>query len=198
MQLFAQLNKTLVTFDACRARSEFAEVSLHLLRVGDQVEHGVCHRASVAIAFEEATPLWIERKDFEVVLHLAVGFFEHPLENTRKRQDGRPHVKAKTLRVMDRGFPTQPIVLVEQGHVVPARSQHARAGQASESPPTTTTLRLFESAAIINPSIRARGYLSAVCIVSEGKSHRQVEVKSPAKSRLAVVSPFRTVQSAST
>ena len=103
------------------------ERGLHLRHISAQIE-----RRTVG---EEAPPLWVEPDQVEGLVEVAPGLGEDPPQDSRDREDRRPHVEAVALLREDRRLPPDPRILVAQRHRVTARRQRAGGGQATESGP---------------------------------------------------------------
>ena len=103
----------------CRKRG------LHLGHVLLQIEHGA--------VLEEAAPLRIEPAEIERVRHRAASLGEDALQHTWHSQDGRPHVEPVAILLEDGRLAAEPIVLLEQHHLMAAGCERAGGGQAGQA-----------------------------------------------------------------
>ena len=80
--------------------------SRHPSAIGVQVE-----RRAV---LEERAPLRIERDQFQLVVEVAAGLGEDPLQDRGHQQDRRPHVEAIAVDLEHGGLAPEPVVLLEE------------------------------------------------------------------------------------
>jgi hypothetical protein len=88
--------------------------------------------------------LRVEPDQLQLLAKLPAGLGEDALEDARHGEDCRPHVEAEPPLLEPRRLAAEPVVLLEQHHLVPARREGARGGEPPE--PAANDANRFEIA----------------------------------------------------
>ena len=110
-------------------------IALRRARIRRIDADGACHTLGILLQVEdsavgkEAAPLGIEATQLEHALEALSGLGEDAREDAGQGQDRRSHIEAKAAFLQHGRLAAEPVVLLEQPHLVAAPGKHDRSGK---------------------------------------------------------------------